>query len=211
MRDMIVLNVKKIRCPYEPRVYGVGYIGEGPYKSKENDIMTKQYSIWSKMLRRCYETFNTTNPSYEDCYVCEEWLNFQNFAYWYDNNYYEIDNERMEIDKDILYKGNKVYSPETCIIVTQRINSLFIKCNGIRGEYPIGVSKSINKKKYEAACQIDKGARKHLGSYNTPEEAFYAYKEYKEKYIKEVADEYKEVIPYTLYEAMYNYEVEITD
>ena len=50
-----------------------------------------------------------------------------------------------------------------------------------------------------------------LGHYNTPEEAFQAYKQFKENYIKQVADEYKELIPEKLYNAMYEYEVEIED
>ena len=50
-----------------------------------------------------------------------------------------------------------------------------------------------------------------LGYYNTPEEAFQAYKQFKENYIKQVADEYKELIPEKLYNAMYEYEVKIED
>ena len=58
---------------------------------------------------------------------------------------------------------------------------------------------------------MDKKNRVGLGTYSTPEEAFYAYKEYKEKLIKEIADLYQNEIPTILYEAMYNYEVEIND
>lgn len=49
------------------------------------------------------------------------------------------------------------------------------------------------------------------GGFNTPEEAFYTYKNAKEKYIKQVAEEYKDKIPEKLYEAMRKWEVEITD
>ena len=50
-------NFKKgnIKCPYERRVYGVGYIGEGKYKVKENGKTTKCYETWHSMLRRCYD------------------------------------------------------------------------------------------------------------------------------------------------------------
>lgn len=195
----------RVKCPYEPRLYGIAYLGEGVYKSHENRIQTDAYSCWCRMLYRCYIS---DRQSYKGCYVCNEWLNFQNFAEWYVNNYYTINNETMCLDKDILYKGNKVYSPDTCIFVPNKINMLFVKCNGLRGEYPIGVYKTDNK--YTANYNID-GCTVYLGRYDTPEEAFYAYKEDKEKHIKEVADEYKEFIPYILYEAMYNYEVEITD
>lgn len=91
----------------------------------------------------------------------------------------------------------------------QRINLLFVKSNKSRGELPIGVIKNTYGK-YEAQISVVNN-RKRLCGFNTPEEAFYAYKEVKEKYIKQVADEYKDKIPQKLYEAMYKYEVEITD
>ena len=121
----------------------------------------------------------------------------------------------MQLDKDILKKGNKVYSPETCIFVPRRINSLFIKSDKARGRYPIGVTLRKDNGKYRSQCdvQYEEEPRKQiqLGQFDTPEEAFYAYKQFKENYIKEVADIYKPYIPEKLYEAMYRYEVEIDD
>ena len=120
----------------------------------------------------------------------------------------------MALDKDILVKGNKIYSPETCVFVPQNINTLFTKRNKVRGEYPIGVSFYKNTNKYLAQCNIlinGKSQYKKLGYYNNIEDAFNAYKESKEANIKQVADYYKDNIPNKLYEAMYNYEVEITD
>ena len=52
---------------------------------------------------------------------------------------------------------------------------------------------------------------KYLGLFPNQQEAFYAYKKAKEKYIKEVADLYKNIIPQKVYDAMYSYQVEITD
>ena len=66
-----------------------------------------------------------------DCSVYEGWHNFQNFAKWYEDNYYEIEEEQMHLDKDILVKGNKVYSPDTCVFVPETINGLFVKSNAI--------------------------------------------------------------------------------
>lgn len=194
-------------------VYGIGYIGNGKYSLKENPV---QYNYWRKMLERCYSKKSLEKyPTYKDCVVCEEWHNFQNFAKWFDENYYECnDGYVMNLDKDILYKDNKVYSPKTCIFVSQRINALFLKRNAMRGKYPIGVYYTLNK--FKAQCKIyNKDKRryiqKHLGLFNTPEEAFYKYKEFKEQYIKEVANEYKEIIPKKLYEAMYKYVININD
>lgn len=210
-------NFKKgiIKCPYEKSVLGVGFIGEGKYKVWENDKKTKCYTTWYGMLQRCFdEECKLKHNTYLGVTVCEEWLNYQNFAKWYYKNYYEIEGQRMELDKDILVKGNKIYSPETCVFVPHNINVLFTKSDKIRGEYPIGVNLCCNK--FRARCGVydfknNKKKLKHLGLYNTVGKAFATYKQFKEKYIKEVADYYKEQIPQKLYDAMYNYQVEITD
>lgn len=205
-------NFKKggIKCPYEPYIYNKGYIGEGSYTAKNNNCNNKFYDVWKDMLRRCYNDKDLLrNPSYVGCHVCDEWLNYQNFATWYDQNYYYIEGEIMNLDKDIIIKNNIVYSPETCVFVPHRINCLFIKSDNVRGEFPVGVSKSGDG--FVARCKIGGIERVYLGKFNTPEDAFHAYKTFKESYIKQVADEYIDYIPYNLYEAMYNYEVEITD
>lgn len=203
-------KAKKIKCPYEPRVCGMGYIGEGIYTSRIDGVKVKSYDVWTNMLERCYsETHRYKHPSYLGCSVCDEWLNYQNYAYWYETNYYECDGESAHVDKDIIIKGNRIYSPETCVFVPRKINNLFIKSNAVRGDLPIGVG--YHNGNYTSTCNDRFGNRKHLGVFNTPDEAFYAYKLYKEQLIKEIADEYKDEIPNVLYEAMYNYEVEIDD
>lgn len=201
----------KIYCPYEPRVYGIGYFGVGEFKVRnENGKNSKAYTTWHDMLRRCYtDKWKSKNPTYEKCEVCNDWLNYQNFANWFYQNYYSIDNEKMNLDKDILCKYNKTYSPETCIFVPHRINNLFIRRESKRGELPIGVMQSGNK--YEASYSNDRSIKTTLGLYDTPEEAFYVYKDYKEKLIKQLADKYRKFIPDRLYNAMYEYKVDIND
>ena len=104
----------------------------------------------------------------------------------------------MNLDKDILAKGNKIYGPETCIFVPKRINLLFVNNNNKRGKYPIGVRRSYNK--LQAVCIIrdEDGNDKSifLGSFELNEEdkAFKAYKDFKESYIKEIADKGKSVL-----------------
>lgn len=205
-----------IENPYDKTVFGVGYIGVGEHKitemvSESKRHITKQYNCWHNLLMRCYsEKSLKTHKSYIGCSVCDEWLNFQNFAQWYDENYYECNNEKIHLDKDILVKNNKVYCPQNCIFVPSNINAMFTKSNSARGELPIGVTKSKNK--YMVYCKSNiLGKKRFLGQYSTPEEAFDVYKEYKEKYIKQVADYYKDKIPQKLYDALYSYEVLITD
>lgn len=184
-------------------VYNIGFRGEGPYEITKSGERTKASAIWKGMLQRCYRRLGGSK-SYEGVTVCEEWHNFQNFAKWF----YEHYQEGFDLDKDILVKGNKVYGPETCCIVPKPINYLFMKCDKKRGDYPIGVSLVHNRfqvtlRKY--------GKTFNIGRYTTIEEAFNRYKECKEDYIKEMADKWKEVLSDRVYQAMYNYKVEITD
>ena len=205
----------KIKCPYEPRYFGVGYLGEGKYKIVENGKLKIEYIIWHNMLRRCYDPkLQEKRPTYKGCKVENYLLNFQNMGEWLDENYYEIPGEKMCLDKDILCKGNKVYSRETCIFVPQRINTLFTKSNNTRGKNPIGIHQSSSGN-YQVMCSNGYGKNIPLGTYLTKEEAFKIYKEYKEKVIKEVIDSYEGKIPEPFYSklktAMYNYEVEMDD
>ena len=192
-------------------IYGVGYIGEGEYTSKEDGKRSKIYDIWHSILDRCYDE-KTINkfPTYSNCIVCDEWLNYQNFAKWYDDNYYQIDNEKMCVDKDILIKGNKVYSPKTCCIVPNSINILLTKVDKSRGEYPVGVSFHKATNKFIAKYKTE-GKSKYIGLFSTPEDAFIAYKKAKESEIKRLANKYRDYIRPDVYNALINYEVEITD
>ena len=205
----------KIKCPYEPRYYGVGYLGEGKYKMFENGKLTDKYNIWYGMLKRCYDPkYQEKHTTYKGCKVDDYLLNFQHMAEWINKNYYEIPDERMHLDKDILCKGNKIYSRDKCIFVPEGINKLFTKCDNARGENPIGVSLTSSGN-YQVHCRNAYGKSVYLGSYLTKEEAFQVYKQYKEKVIKEVIDSYEGKIPEPFYSklktAMYNYEVEIDD
>ncbi|TWE06421.1 hypothetical protein FB550_102443 [Neobacillus bataviensis] len=209
-QQFVTGSVKNV---YDRSVFGVGFIGEGDYKPSIDGVMTPQYLTWIAMMMRCYSTkFKEKQPTYKDCTVSEEWHNFQNFCKWYDKNNYEIDGYRMHLDKDILVKGNKLYSSSTCVFVPQFINTLFLKRAAKRGSLPIGVKRcSGNPKKYEVQCRSNSDSRGYIGVFNTPEEAFYAYKEFKENHIKKVAKEHKDHIPHVLYNAMCNYIVEIND
>lgn len=202
-----------VNNPYDRRTHGVGYKGEGEYKFTFDGGKTKSYTSWKNMMYRCYsKELHKKHATYSDCTVCEEWHNFQVFAKWYEENYYGIDGEKMNLDKDILKKGNKVYSPDTCVFVPVSINNLFLKKDANRGDLPIGVSFNKQDKIYIAGCSTNnKGIIEYLGSYNNPCDAYRAYKEFKEKLIKQIAVKYKGKIPNKLYDAMMKYTVEIYD
>ncbi len=194
--------------PYECREKnGLGFIGVGEYNSKEHKVA---YAKWRAMLQRCINPMaDKSTESYVECEVCDEWMNFQNFAKWYYENEYSCCNEPLCVDKDILIHGNKLYSPDTCILVPQRINLLFIKEYARRGDLPIGVQKHTNGG-YTSLLSTHEG-KKYLGYFYDSTLAFATYKKEKEKYIKEVADSYKNILPQKVYEAIVNYRIEITD
>lgn len=197
----------KIYNPLDKTNYNVGYFGIGKYNASY-----RSYFIWKDMFKRCYDLkylakFNT----YIGCCVCNEWYNYQVFAKWYEENYYELNGEITQLDKDILIKGNKIYSPKTCCFIPHEINYLLLGRDKRRGEYPIGVYLHSDGDKYVAQCHDISKKPRYLGRFNTVEEAFKVYKEYKEKIIKQVADKYYGLIPDKVYQALYNYKVDITD
>lgn len=204
-----------VKSPYDRTVYGVGYLGEGERYTSLNGKPSVVYKSWNHMLERCYDDkYKQKYPTYNDSCVDDYWHNFYNFILWHKCNYYKVENERMCLDKDILTKGNKIYSEKNCIYVPNNINVLFTKSNSLRGELPIGVTYHKKSNKYRSQCNIftnGKYKRKHIGLYENVEDAFNSYKHIKEKVIKDVAEYYKTQIPKKLYNAMYNYEVEITD
>lgn len=184
----------------------------GEIVKDENGKLLHSYKTWLDMINRCYnEKIKQRYETYKNVTCCDEWLHYKNFKKWYDENYYEIEGQQMNLDKDILMKGNKVYSPKTCIFVPKRINTLFTKCNSKRGKLPIGVYYDNSKKKYRACCNDGSGRTKKIGTYSEPKVAFWAYKAYKRDVIREIANEYKSEIPKKLYNAMLNYKIEIDD
>lgn len=215
--DLKEFKLGHVMNPYYKSVFGIGYYG-GEIPKHSTNLDYKCWDTWKGMLERCYNKKRIeTQPTYKGCIVCEEWHDYQNFKVWFNENFIELKdkNERVCLDKDILVKGNKIYSPDTCCFVPNEINVLFTKTNKNRGLYPIGVYYKKKLNKYIAQCSEkigrDKKQQKHLGVFNTPKEAFEAYKQYKEMYIKKVADKYKGQIKDNVYEALYKWEVEIDD
>lgn len=206
----------EIKNPYYPTVCGVGITGN-KYIIRVNGKIIKEYTAWHNMLLRCFdERYKIQEPTYKDVTCSKEWLLFDNFYEWLhcqENFDKWLNGDRWSIDKDIIFKGNKLYSSETCCLTPQSVNSLFAKGNLVRGDLPIGVCKSWNNN-FLAFCQNPfTNKQENLGYYSTPEKAFQVYKSYKEDIIKQVAEiEYKNGnITEQCYKAMLNYEVEITD
>ena len=194
---------KKARKP----LFGIG-INDYEMPTSQNGTRLKSYEIWKAILTRCYGKRHSENEvAYNDCSICEEWKLFSNFKKWFDQNYIE----GYHLDKDILVKNNKVYSPQTCCFVPLEINTLMVRQSARRGSYPIGVTKG-RRKNYRAIIRIHQ-EYVVLGYFNNVIDAFNAYKKAKEKHIKEIAQKNFDngLITERVYRALMNYEVEITD
>lgn len=202
-----------IRNPYHTSVYNIGIIGN-KYPIRIDGKIIKEYQTWHDMLQRC---FTKTYHTYEDVTCCDEWLLYENFYEWLhsqDNFNKWLNGNRWALDKDILVKGNKIYSPDTCCLVPQNINVLFVKRDKSRGGLPIGVSLPKGRNKYLAHSNCGNcGKPIYLGYYDTINAAFLAYKKHKESIIQHVAEEEysNSNITNKCYNAMMNYEVKITD
>lgn len=171
----------------KPTVYGVG-INDADYNVTNNNgssqtSMCPFYKKWKSMLARCYsQKYLKMYPSYEGASVCNEWLVFSNFKRWMEKQ----DWEDSVLDKDIL-KGSREYNENSCVFVTQLVNSFILDRSRDRGGYPIGVH--LSKGRYSAQCSNPfTKKRESLGFFDTPEEAHLAWKSRKHELACQLAD-----------------------
>lgn len=185
----------EIKNPYAPSIYGLAFSGtKYPIKDKNGDTL-KEYNTWRGMLRRCYDNeYLEKHPTYRDVKVCEEWLNYENFYEWIisQENYkkWKENKGTWDLDKDILFLNNKIYSPNTCCLIPQYINKIFVYPKNNSRELPRGIIKN-GIGNYFVWCGItdnDGKSKKYLGKYKTLDEAVNKYIEYKKEYINKVAE-----------------------
>ena len=213
--ELVQVKRGNVKDPYVASVFGVGVVGT-KYPITVNGTLTKEYTLWQSMLRRCYSDTNVCDaykkkyPTYEDCEVSDKFKSYEYFYEWC-HEQVGFGVEGFELDKDLLVKGNKVYSETTCVFLPKEINSVLTKSTAKRGEYLIGVSWHKKGKAFVAVVNKNKGKREYLGCFKTELEAFNAYKQAKESFIKEQANKWKSQIDDRAYNALMNYEVEIAD
>lgn len=200
----------KVKDPCVPSVYGVGVLGN-KHPPTINGVQTKEYELWQSMLKRCYsDRCQKKHPTYIGCEVSE---NFKSYEYFYEWCHSQIGFgvEGWQLDKDLLVKGNKVYSEDSCVFIPKEINILLTKRTASRGECLIGVSWCKTNKAFRARVNKNKGKPEWLGFFKTEIEAFNTYKTAKEAFVKEQANKWKSQIDPRAYNALMNYQVEITD
>ena len=197
-----------VRDKLMPTVYGVGVLGE-KYPAKLNGLMQKEYSLWSNMLKRCYDPKEHARyPGYIGCTVSD---NFRYYEYFYEwcHNQIGFNNSSWHLDKDLLFKGNKVYSEDTCVFLPAEINTSLTSANTIRGELPIGVQHSQSGN-YISAYNLG-GIHYHGGTFYTIEDAFFHYKQAKEQYLQHLAYLWEPYIDPRAFLALMHYSVNMCD
>lgn len=191
------------------RVYGVGIRSTGEFKSTENGKHTKLYTLWKNMLARCYsEVMHKHRPTYKDCTVEGDFLDFQKFCSWYTNQVLCHDTE-YQLDKDLLIKGNKVYSEDTCLLVPRKVNMFLCKSEAVRGKYKIGVSYDKNYGMYRS--QVSNSKEKTIEYFTTEMAAYANYKNAKEDIAKRLAKQFEDKCDIRVIDALNSYEVQETD
>lgn len=137
-------------------------------KKKQKQVwMCPYYKTWKKMLERCYSAkLHERRPTYAGCAVSEEWLTFSRFKSWMEKQ----DFEGKQLDKDLLFEGNKVYSTETCVFVTGMVNSFTTDRGNDRGEWMIGADWDKQAEKFRSRCGNPFTRKKEFLGYFTSEQ-----------------------------------------
>ena len=155
------------------------YMAAGCANSKHKKLVwiCPYYRAWKSMIARCYNgKLQIKRPTYAGCYVAKEWLVFSNFKKWMTAQ----DWEGKQLDKDILFPGNKSYSPETCAFVSSQVNAFVTDRCAARGEWPVGVCWSKYANRFQAkCCNPFTNKQKHLGYFDNEQDAHQAWLKYK--------------------------------
>ena len=167
----------------EKLIYGVG-LNDADYKVtrkvSDKTLYCPFYERWRGMLSRCY---GKRYKTYIGCTVCDSWLVFSNFKKWMLTQ----DWKDKELDKDLLVSGNKQYSPETCVFVSQKVNKFVIENKKSRGEFLIGTYFKKDRSKFVSLCRNPcSGKAEYLGSYDNEIEAHLAWVNRKLELVKEL-------------------------
>lgn len=196
-----------VNNPNRPSVFGVGICDVKGVKCNQN----KKYQLWYSVLRRAYsDVYHKDKPTYKDVEVCERWKRFSSFSEDVEKiPFFEKSiSDNYELDKDILVRGNRMYSPDTCCFVPRQINAVFGVKRKPDSDLPTGVAFNNKLKKYVCSVCQEGVKSQHIGVFKTSEEARAAYVEFKLKRLRGLAEQYKGQIDQRVYDALMNWNFE---
>jgi len=149
-------------------------------------VMCPIYRVWSNMLSRCYDkNTHKSRPNYSKCSVAKEWFAFSNFKSWMESQ----DWQGKHLDKDLLFFGNKIYSPDTCVFVSALTNTFTEDRANHRGDFPLGVCFDKRRKNFYARCSNPFGGGvEFLGAFDCPNKAHQAWRKRKHELALQLAD-----------------------
>lgn len=213
--ELSKIRVGGLSDKFVPTLFDVGILG-GKYSTRLNNKSKYEYVLWRNMLMRCYDKkLHKTLTTYKECEASKNFKYYDYFHNWCHQQIgfrsFDDEGNTFHIDKDLLCKGNKLYSEDTCIFLPREVNIALTKREKLRGTSPLGVSFNTQNKMFRARISRNKGVESVLGDFDTEFEAFNVYKQAKESYLKQLAIKWCGKIDPRAYEALMNYQVEITD
>lgn len=171
-------------------IFGVGindadYVVQ-PTCADGSRLVCPFYRAWMNMMKRCYsKPYHASRPTYAGCSVHSDWFVFSNFKSWMEKQ----DWQGNHLDKDLLVHGNKIYSKDFCVFISQELNSFFNERLGAKSLFMVGVHLSKCGKKFKSQCR-DPFTKKevYLGRFETEIEGHLAWKSKKREHANRLAD-----------------------
>ena len=183
-----------------------GGVNDKKYPARQNGKFTKTYSCWSHMFTRCYdEKFHESRPNYAECSVGEDFKLFSSFSDWcVEQKGFFL--EGTQLDKDLLYPKNKVYSGETCCFIPRNVNN-FLAFSTPKNDLPVGVYYNKYANKYHVQVNNGEGKSLHIGYYTSVDDAVSEYTTSKNNIAKKLAEKYRNILDEKTIDALLNFDV----
>lgn len=152
---------------------------------------------WNNMIDR---TTSGRYKCYDEVQVCEEWKDFSNYYEWFKNNWFDYDG-KLDVDKDLIDKNSKIYSPKTCCIIPHEINI------GIRISDKAESRGAVNWDERRQAYKVKLNVyTRHINTQRRKyKDALDLYFKKKDEFVKAMAEDFKDVVDKRVYDALMKY------
>lgn len=139
---------------------------------------TQSYTRWNDMKKRCRKGMepNWKWLTYADTEMSTEFQDYQKFVPWHMAQIgYGFD--KYHIDKDLILPGNRVYGPDTCVLLPAALNQFICVKRNFGAALPTGVY--MLRGRFCGSMNVD-GKTIYLGLFPSAESAHEAYVERKD-------------------------------
>lgn len=192
-----------ISNPYSRNLQGVGFLGVGKHIAHTDKKTTEVYEKWQSIIQRCYNPYKLDkHRKFMNHTVCDTWHSFQDFAEWYTQLEYTDCN--YQLVKNLIDLENTVYDATHCFLIPKSISMSLALAK--HGKYPYGIKFNKAKGKYQVVLH-KKSTGGALTSYDTLKQAIAGYVDHKEQHVKELANEWRNVISNRTYIALMSWKI----